>query len=241
MKTATQLNKSRSITPTNGTAARESNNEVAVEIKELKIKVFKLTLVGDTTLIVHAWGAKAIKMMNDRHTGKTPDEGPKEAKDPVELMRECLSPLPDGSGYGLPAIAVKKAMVSVANQGGLKKVDMRYAFHVMGDLLPISAPALTAPYSSWDVEYASRLDWAWKHGASLRFDITRVGMNKPDTRWRAQFPEWEIPNIPIRYNASVVSPEVLVNIAELAGFANGLGEWRSQKDGSFGMFHVKRG
>lgn len=239
MKAATKLSNTRSVTPSNGSPASDQES-LQIEIKELHIETIPLSIVGDSTLIVHAWGEKTRKMLIDKHTGKMPDEGSREAKEPVELMRECLSPLPGGKGFGFPAIAVKKAMVAVANQAGLRKVDMRFAFHIVGDLLPIVAPALTAPHTQWDAEYASKLEWAWNYGASLRFDITRIGMNKPDTRWRAQFPVWEIPNIMMRYNASVVTPHQLYNLAELAGFANGLGEWRPQKDGPYGRFRVKR-
>lgn len=238
MKTSTT--KSRITKPSNGsTDEANTSPQVVVEIKPLKIRVLKLTLVGDSPLIVHAWSFKAQRQIVQKHMGEAPDDGTKEAKDPVECMRDCLSQLPGGKGYGFPAIAVKKALVAVANQAGLKKVDMRYAFHVIGDLLPIQAPPLESPYTEWDTRFWSQLAFAAKHGASLRMDPVRIGMNKPDMRFRAQFPVWSIPNIVIHYNASVCTPSLLVNVAQLAGFANGLGEWRSQKDGGFGMFHVE--
>lgn len=216
------------------------NKDAVVELKPLRIKVIKLHIVGDSPLIVHAWSYKAQMMMLDKQMKKAAETDTKAAKDPVQCFKDTLSVMPGNTGFGFPAIAIKQALVAVANHMDLKKVDCRYAFHVVGDLVPITAPPLVEPFSEWDHKYWKEIEFEAKHGASMRMDMVRIGMGIADIRFRAQFLEWEINNIPIRYNASIISPEQITNLAELAGFSNGLGEWRPQKDGGFGMFHVKR-
>lgn len=63
-------------------------------------------------------------------------------------------------------------------------------------------------------------------------------MGTADIRYRGEFPEWST-EITLRYNANVLSPEQVANLFNVAGFAVGVGEWRPQRDGSFGMFHVE--
>ena len=41
------------------------------------------------------------------------------------------------------------------------------------------------------------------------------------------------------HNAAVVSLEQLVNMFNMGGFACGIGEWRIEKGGTFGAYHVE--
>src|SRR5262249_15901195 len=93
------------------------------------------------------------------------------------------------------------------------KVAARQAFHVVGELVQI-------------------------HGEpEMREDMVRVGMGAADIRYRAEFKQWKV-CLSIRYNARVLTDEQIINLFNTAGFAGGVGEWRSEKDGSFGLFHV---
>ena len=62
-------------------------------------------------------------------------------------------------------------------------------------------------------------------------------MGTTDIRIRGEFPEWST-ELTVRYNASTLQPEQIINLFNVAGFAIGVGEHRPQKDGSNGMFHV---
>jgi hypothetical protein len=42
----------------------------------------------------------------------------------------------------------------------------------------------------------------------------------------------------VRFNRNVLSAAQIVNLFNTAGFGGGIGEWRPEKDGQFGMFHV---
>ena len=73
----------------------------------------------------------------------------------------------------------------------------------------------------------------------MREDMVQVGgMSKvADIRYRGEFPEWRA-TLNIRYNAGAISPEQILNMLNIGGFSNGIGEWRPSRDGSFGTFHV---
>lgn len=70
-----------------------------------------------------------------------------------------------------------------------------------------------------------------------REDMVRVGMGTADIRYRAEFSPWKV-RLSLSYNAGALSPEQIVNLFNIAGFGVGVGEWRPEKDGSYGRFHV---
>ena len=67
--------------------------------------------------------------------------------------------------------------------------------------------------------------------------MVKIGMGTADLRYRAEFKVWKT-KLYIDYNARVISAEKIANFFNVGGFANGVGEWRPSKDGSFGTFHV---
>ena len=73
----------------------------------------------------------------------------------------------------------------------------------------------------------------------MREDMVTVGgiSRSADIRYRGEFKEWDA-TFAVRYNAAVVSLEQLVNLFNLGGFCCGLGEWRAEKGGCYGMFHI---
>jgi hypothetical protein len=64
-------------------------------------------------------------------------------------------------------------------------------------------------------------------------------MGVADLRYRGEFKKWSC-RLRIRYNARVLSEDQILNLFEIAGFAIGVGEHRPQRDGSNGMFSLKR-
>lgn len=62
-------------------------------------------------------------------------------------------------------------------------------------------------------------------------------MGTADIRYRGEFQEWSA-LLPIQYNAGVITKEQLANMLNMGGFAVGVGEWRPEKGGSYGMYHV---
>jgi len=194
------------------TTAAAKDVSKTISIPPLSISIMKLTLIGDSPLITHQWSAKAKKMMLDKQMKKA--TGAREAKNPEQDYKDSLYMHPDG-GYGFPAIAFKAAAVDAATfVDGITKVEMRGAFHINDELVKIEGSP--AP----------------------REDVVRVGMGTADLRYRAEFKKWKT-TLTIRYNSRAISAEQITNMFQNAGFAIGIGEWRPQKDGRNGMFHVQ--
>lgn len=138
----------------------------------------------------------------------------REAKDPQRDFEDSIYHHPDG-GYGFPSVAFKNAAVSACRfTDGTKMTVARGAFHVEGEFVKIEGAE-----------------------PSPREDMVRVGMGTADIRYRAEFKGWKA-NVRLSYNKHALSSAQIVNLFNLAGFGVGIGEWRPEKDGQFGRFHV---
>lgn len=73
----------------------------------------------------------------------------------------------------------------------------------------------------------------------MREDMVRIGMGSADLRYRGEFKNWYA-DMTLEYNASGgMSLEQIINCINAGGYVCGLGEWRPEKDGSFGKFHIE--
>lgn len=213
-----------------------------IEIPALKTELMTLRLVGDTSLICHAWSEKAKAMMLEKQQKKASKA--KEIRRPAVEFAESLywlTPKPNFTGltdeeaqkiladiipeskFGFPTTAFKAAaldggfqqgiLASKAGTNQLAKTTARGAFHVLGEFAEIEGTPI------------------------LREDMTRIGMGTADLRYRAEFKKWAT-TLTIRFNTSAISAEQIVNLFNVGGFSNGVGEWRPARDGDNGTFHV---
>lgn len=185
-----------------------------IVIPIIETKVMSIVLVGDSPLICHRFSEKAQKQMLDKQNKSAMQARPLRDRE-AEYM-ESLYHISDGV-YGFPASGFKGAAVSACRFLDLKMTEARGAFHIPGDLLEIFGDP-----------------------PRMREDIVRLSMNKPDFRYRGEFPKW-FAEVPVRFNAGALSESQIVNLFNVAGFGVGIGEWRPEKDGSYGMFHVATG
>ncbi len=137
----------------------------------------------------------------------------KEAKNPERDYKDSLYVLP-GGGYGFPSIAFKAAAVRAGTYSDLKMTFLRGAFHVLGEMVKIEGKP------------------------RMREDMVRLQGMTADIRYRGEFVEWSV-RLPVKYNARAITLEQLVNLFAIAGFSVGVGEWRPERDGSYGMFEVR--
>lgn len=208
--------------------ATAKKENVGIELPALNIGQMEVTLIGDSPLIVHAWSAKAKKEMLDKQMGKA--KGAKEKKDPTADFEASMYRLADG-GYGFPSVAFKNAAVTAGTSvSGLTKIQARQAFHILGEDADI-AGAFDGSKSRVNLV---RIDGG---EPAMREDMVRVGMGTADLRYRPEFSEWRA-QIVVRYNKNVLTEAQILNLLNVAGFAVGVGEWRPEKDGQYGMFHV---
>ncbi len=181
----------------------------------------KLTLVGDSPLLVNRFDEKSKREMEEKANKKARLK--KEYGTPEEQMQSTLYPMMGQKGvYGIPASGVKNCAVSACRFiDGVPMTIARGAFQVIDDiggLLPLKA---SKP------EIDARI-----------VRVGNFGNKKPCTRYRARFDKWELSFV-VKYNSSVISAEQLLNLYQHAGFAVGLCEYRPEKSGNLGMFSVK--
>ena len=212
-----------------------AKNVETIEIKPIEIQKTTIRIVGDTPLIMHAWSEKAKREILDKQMKKTKASA-KQAKSPVEdFIRSMywLEGFPEemsedgfeeairkGARFGFPVTAFKQAAISAAYRMGWTKdkMSMRGAFFIDGD-------------ENQMVEIFSDVP-------VIREDMVKVGMGTADIRFRGEFRNWYA-ELTISYNKNgQYSLEQIINIINAGGYVCGIGEWRPERDGQYGMFHV---
>lgn len=215
--------------------ANKKETEV-VEIKPLDIHAVKIKIVGDTPLIVHAWSEKAKRMMLEAQM-KTTKTKARELRDPfddfiqsmywIEGKPEVSTPeafeqaVKNGAKWGFPVGAIKMAANAAAYRMGWVKNQMglRGAYFLRSGYGGLARIEGSIPV--------------------MREDMVRVGMGTADLRYRAEFQNWSM-NLILEYNASgAMTLEQIVNVIQAGGYVCGLGEWRPEKDGSNGQYHIE--
>ena len=198
----------------------------AIELPPLNIATIDIPIIGDSPLICHAWSKKAREQMLAKQMKKA--TAGKAAKDPWQDFCETLywldgmpeSPSEDdvmNGRFGFPAVAFKSAAITaVTSMGGMTKVMARQCFHIVGEMVEILGPP-----------------------PSMREDMVRVGMGTADIRHRAEFEIWGA-ILRVQHNANVLSAEQVISLFEAGGFGVGIGDWRPEKDGVNGRFHVAK-
>lgn len=212
-----------------------TKNENIIEIRPIEIRKTTIRIVGDTPLIMHAWSEKAKREMLEKQMKVTKSKA-KAAKNPVEdFIRSMywLSDMPTdmtergfeeaiaaGARFGFPVTAVKQAAISAAYRMGWAKdkMSMRGAFFIGGDENQMFEIHSDTPI--------------------MREDMVKVGMGTADIRYRGEFRNWYA-DLEISYNTNgQYTIEQIVNIINAGGYACGIGEWRPERDGQYGMFHA---
>ena len=209
--------------------------QTKVELLGLELKKFALKIVGETPLISHAWSQKAKLEMLNKHQKKATNGKeirrphvefadslywltPKPNLDGLtdEEVAELLDKIIPQSQFGFPTIGFKAAAIDAGYQQGVldKKTTARGAFRIENEFAVIGGTP------------------------TFREDIARIGVGGTDLRFRAEFKEWST-ELFITYNERSMSAEQIVNLFNIGGFANGVGDWRPAKDGTYGTFHVE--
>lgn len=192
-----------------------------VTLRPLNLEQIRLKIVGDSELIVHAWSEKAKKEMLAAQQKK---KVPKEIRDPEKEFKACFYVIdPKKEIYGFPALAINVAIIEAAHKNiGIEKTMVKKAIRILGN------------------HHIKGMHLLQIHGSKgeMREDMVRIGMGSADLRYRPMFFPWSM-EFDVRYDADLVSAETVVNLINRAGFGVGLGEWRPEKKGVSGTFHVE--
>lgn len=221
--------------------ATKKETATLVEIKPRNVKLIPIKIVGDTPLIVHAWSVKAKTMMLEAQM-KTTKTKAKDIRNPFDEFIQSmywLTEVPEstpeafekaiqnGARFGFPLTGIKQGANSAAyRQGWVKnQMELRGSYFLkpahdisgFGDMAEIITPE--APV--------------------MREDMVRIGNGSADLRYRGEFRNWSMEFI-MEYNASGnMTIEQILNCIDAGGFVCGIGEWRPEKDGDYGRYHLE--
>jgi hypothetical protein len=204
------------------TKAKKVAKEQEIVIATPKVEHLRVTVVGTSPLVMHAWGKKLGVMEADK-ARRSDGNAPKKRntkRDPAAECEDAMHWLP-GKVPAIPAVSFKRAMVGACrNIDGLDMVRARGLFFVEGELLPI------------------------KGGWKMRTDAVRVppGTGGAEARYRPEFKTgWQVA-LTIKFLSNLISAACLLNLLQLAGINQGVGEMRPSapgKDFNFGQFTIK--
>lgn len=221
--------------------ATKKETATLVEIKPRNVKLIPIKIVGDTPLIVHAWSVKAKTMMLEAQM-KTTKTKAKDIRNPFDEFIQSmywLTEVPESTPeafekaiknrarFGFPLTGIKQGANSAAyRQGWVKnQMELRGSYFLkpahnisgFGDMAEIITPE--APV--------------------MREDMVRIGNGSADLRYRGEFRNWSMEFI-MEYNASGnMTIEQILNCIDAGGFVCGIGEWRPEKDGDYGRYHLE--
>ena len=227
--------------------ATKKEQEVIINIKRPKITKANITIVGETPLIIHAWGEKAKKEMLDAQQKKKVDKKAKEIRDPFAEFMDALywiTPKPEektpeafekavmeGAKFGFPITAIKQAALSACYRAGIipNQMGMKCAFY-------LNAQEGLNPGTGSELAVIDT-----DEPPVFREDMVKIGgMTKvADLRYRPAFNHWKIRLTISLIEVGTFNMESIINAIDMGGFMNGIGEWRMERDGEFGRFHVE--
>lgn len=225
---------------------KKNAESTVITIKPLKKVQTEISIVGDTPLIVHAWSEKAKKEMLAAQQKNKPEKKAMAIRDPfAEFMNALywLTPKPkedteeafieavkNGAKFGFPTIAIKQAALSAAYRAGIiaNQTGMKSVFFMNG----------VESGTNGDVELAV-IDTP--EPPRCQESMVKIGgMSKvADLRYRPVFDNWKIRLKVTLIDVGTFSLESVINAIEMGGQMNGIGEWRMERDGDFGRFHVE--
>jgi len=195
--------------------------ETEAKIPPINIKMATLTIVGDSPLLINAFAEKSIREMEDKQTGKAKQK--KAARNILEEYKNAFYYMDTKKKkFGIPASGIKLCAVSACRYTDLKMTNIKGTFHVLSEANGLCEIKAGKPVMDESI-----------------VRIGGFGKKIPMTRYRPRWDSWEI-TFKIRYNANIITPAQIANLYENAGFGIGLCEHRPEKNGSNGMFHVKR-
>ena len=206
----------------------ESTTTSTLAINPIGIGTVTVSLVGETEIILHRLSQKMKDEIQNNEGGlQDPKRKKKQPRTKEVIEREYQDAfyLTKEGNPAFKALGLKLAMVRACRDLDMHMTEARGRLHVLGEnggnedeLLEI-IPDGGKPY--------------------MRTDFVKVGNGGGTLRYRPGIPAgWKV-NATIKYNKAPLTEEAIVNLLNQAGFGVGLCEWRPEKNGSYGRFHVE--
>lgn len=223
-----------------------------VAIRPIKLKKVPIRIVGDTPLIVHAWSEKAKKEMLDTQQGKnkTKKKATKLPFDDFARALYWLTPMPEVEWHddqnGEDRMIVTEEIFDEAVKNGA-----RFGFPANSFKLSANSAAYRLGWVKNQMELRGSYFLNAEDGGELveikgdtpmcREDMVKVGMGSADLRYRPIFEHWYC-DMFLEYNESgSMKLNDILSCIQAGGYCCGVGEWRPERDGAFGRYHIETG
>ena len=227
--------KARTTSAPEGAAEEETINLSSLMSTSTTYKGFAVWLVGDTPLITHAWSEKAKREMLQKQLKST--KSGKEARSPEDDFVNSLYEMGEEDGepyYGFPVTGIKNAILSSAHKDkGVARTTVQSALWLNADMVRVR-PALAGAICDLPLVRIYGSD------PEMREDMVRIGsglQKKANLAYRGQFTFWAM-RISGRFNPAVLTISSLFFLINESGTGIGIGEWRNERKGIFGGFHL---
>ena len=188
-----------------------------MKLKPIEIETIKLTVVGKTPYLPEPMDMSVLEMYDNKKSKQTYQ------KDDVseDVKAKLKYYFTEDGEKGIPARAFYNAMIRASSyifekkDGGMRNV--KEGVVVKGDILPLI--------------YGNEkrlIHWGRTSG------MTKA----PRKIIRNAFYDWSC-ILQIEFNATQISREQVINVLNWAGFHIGVGGFRKEKTGNFGMFEIQ--
>lgn len=211
------------------TAKPEENVVPQIQIEQIGTTTMLVPIIGTAPLIVHNFSEKSKRQMLEAQQGK---KSVKQHRDPDAEYKAAFYNLveDDGNGgtvtkYGFPAVAFKAATIGAARFYGkaIKMTEIRQFLFFKGR------------YTSGDPQQLIEIEGT----PEMREDVVRLGGvgRSADLRYRPQFTEWST-TLEVTFVKSSLSQDSVLSLIDAGGLGVGVGEWRPERNGSFGTYQI---
>jgi len=194
--------------------------ETTLSLQRIARETAVIEIKGTAPLIVHRWAEKAREEMLGKQQGR---KTAKVSKDPQADFEAARYKFADDSGDGFPTTAFKKATVLGGGRifgKSIKMTELRQNLLFIPDGMGTDGMQLTAITGT----------------PVMREDMVRIGMGTADIRHRPMYEDWTA-SLKIQYIPNLIDLGSIVALVD-AGGTNGIGEWRPEKNGSYGTYEV---
>jgi hypothetical protein len=210
-KTASEIVKS------NKTATTSKETKETINFKPLSLGVLKIKVVGTSPYMPEPMDMEVLERYNKI---KSQQSYTKDIISEEDKVKEKFYYTTDGK-YGIPVRAFYNSMIRASSylfdikQGGMRNI--KEGVTIKGDIIPLKYK---------DIKVLTH--WGRTSGAT----------KSPHKIMRNAFYDWSC-ELEIQYNKNNLSAEQIINVLNWAGFHIGVGSFRKEKTGNFGLFTVE--
>jgi hypothetical protein len=191
--------------------------EQKINVMPLKLGILNIKVVGDSPYMPEPMDQAVLDLYDKKRSKQSYKKDDISEAEKVKLKYYFT----DTGKKGIPSRAFYNAMIRASSylfdkkDGGMRNI--KEGVLVKGNILPLD-------YSKEEVlEHWGRMSGQTK---------------APRKILRNAFYDWSV-NLEISYNQSQLSPEQIFNILNWAGFHIGVGGFRKERTGNYGMFHIE--